>query len=179
MGLLDIFRPKPKPCTGCGREVRGRHQVYSGLRHGALVDELCTDCLLSRLEEEIRGRRIVWIEPLTRDGYCYSPYGEIENEGLTEERVKLALASLGGQCADCGAEPHHLWMPLGDLDEEAMEKQEQYKYFQIPLKPADWQGTVPLCDQHAVARLRADVEAKGYVFLTFRFPAGGNEGYYS
>jgi hypothetical protein len=179
MSFFDIFRSKPKQCTSCRDISPGLHQVYSGLRHGSVTDQLCTSCLISRLQTGIRGKRILFIEPLTTDGYCYAPFGEVGNRGLTQDRVRLALSSLAPKCADCTSEPHHLWMPLSDLDESAMEKQSRGDYYSIPSEPAHWKQTVPLCDEHVAAKIRNYIERKHYFFLTFRFPEGGDSGYYA
>jgi len=179
MSFLDLFRSKPKQCTSCPNSSPGLHRIYSGLRGGSITDELCPSCLISRLETGIRGKRILFIEPLTTDGYCYAPFGEIGNQGLTQERVRLALASLASKCVDCSSEPHHLWMLLGDLDESAMQKQARGHYYSIPAEPASWKQTASLCDAHAAARFRNYIEQKRYFFLTFRFPEGGDSGYYS
>ena len=179
MSFLDIFRSKPKQCTSCRDASPGLHQVYSGLRHGSVTDQLCTSCLISRLETGIHGKRILFIEPLTTDGYCYAPFGEIGNQGLTQARVRLALSSLAPKCPDCASEPHHLWMPLSDLDESAMQKQTRGDYYSIPSEPAQWKQTVSLCDAHLAARFRDCIERKRYFFLTFRFPESGDSGYYA
>ncbi|HKD24657.1 MAG TPA: hypothetical protein VKC66_01895 [Xanthobacteraceae bacterium] len=176
MNFLDIFRSKPRQCTSCRDISSGLHRVYSGLRRGSITDQLCTNCLVSRLEAEIRGKRILFIEPLTTDAYCYFPFGEVGNQGLTQYRVRLALSSLAPACADCSLEPHHLWMPLTDLDDSAMQKQRIGDA--IPSEPAFWRDTVSLCDGHAAARVRDYIERKRYFFLTFRFPEGGDSGYY-
>jgi len=176
MSFLNIFRSKPRQCTSCREISAGLHRVYSGLRRGSITDQLCTTCLVSRLEAEIRGKRILFIEPLTTDGYCYFPFGEVGNQGLTQDRVRLALSSLAHACADCSLEPHHSWMPLTDLDDGAMQKQRIGDA--IPSEPACWRDTVSLCDGHAAARVRDYIERKRYFFLTFRFPEGGDSGYY-
>lgn len=179
MSFLDIFRSKPKQCTSCRNISPGLHSVYSGLRHGSVTDQLCTSCLISRLETAIHGRRILFVEPLTTDGYCYAPFGEVGNQGLTQDRVRLALSSLAPKCADCASEPHHLWMPLSDLDESAMKKQTRGDYYSIPSEPTQWKQTVSLCDAHVASRFRDYVERERYFFLTFRFPEGGDSGYYA
>ena len=179
MGILDIFRSKPKPCTACRNTSPGLHHIYSGLRRGTITDQLCTNCLISRLGTEIRGKSILFIEPLTSDGYCYAPFGEIENQGLTQERVRLALSSLAPKCADCVSEPHHLWMPLSDLGDGAMQKQPPDAYYSIPSEPSRWKETVTLCDAHMLVRFRDGIERKRYFFLTFRFPSEAASGYYA
>jgi len=179
MSLFDIFRSKPKQCTSCWGTFPRLHRVYSGLRHGAVTDQLCTGCLISRLETRIQGTHILFIEPLTTDGYCCAPFGDVGNQGLTQDRVRLALSSLEPKCADCASEPHHLWMLLSDLDESAMEKQPNGRYCSIPGEPVQWKQTVSLCDKHVAARFRDYLERKSYFFLTFRFPEGGDAGYYS
>jgi hypothetical protein len=177
VSFLDMFRPRPKKqCTSCSTVRVGLNDVYSGSRGGDLTDQLCEDCLASRLKREIRGRKILFIEPLVMDGYCYFPFGEDENKGVTEERVRLALSSLARTCIACAAEPHYLWMPFNDLDEEEMNKQEGYP--PLPQEPSRWQGTVSLCDTHITARLRDYLKEKKGFFGTFRFPAGANAGYY-
>lgn len=178
MSFFDIFRSKPRECTSCQSASPGLHRVYSGLRHGNVTDKLCTSCLISRLQTGIRGKRILFFEPLTTDGYCYTPLGEVGNQGLNRDRVRLALSSLGSKCADCSSEAHHLWMPLGDLDECAMEKQTRGDYYLIPSEPAHWKQTVSLCDAHVAARFRDYIERKRCFFLTFRFPEGGDSGCY-
>lgn len=179
MSFLNVFRSKPKQCTSCRDTCPGLHRVYSGLRGGIVIDQLCTNCLISRLETEINGKRILFVEPLTTDGYCYVPFGEVGNQGLTQERVRLALSSLAPKCADCSSEPHHLWMPLNDLDEDAMQQQTKGDYYPIPSQPTCWTETISLCDAHAMARFRDYIERKRYFLRTFRFPEGGDSGYYS
>jgi hypothetical protein len=179
MNFLDIFRSKAGQCTSCRAISPCPHCVYAGLRRGSITDRLCTNCLISRLEAEIRGKGILFIEPLTTDGYCYFPLGEVGNQGLTQDRVRLALSCLAPMCADCSSVPYHLWMPLRDLDESAMQKQTRGGYYPIASEPACWRDTVSLCDGHAAARLRDCIERKRYAFLTFRFPQGGDSGYYS
>ena len=179
MNFPDIFRSKPRQCTSCRAISRCLHCVYAGLRRGSITERLCTNCLISRWESEIGGKGILFIEPLTTDCYCYFPFGEVGNQGLTQDRVRLALSSLALRCADCSSVPHHLWMPLRDLDESAMQKQTRGGYYSIPSEPACWRDTVSLCDGHAAARLRDYIERKRYAFLTFRFPEGGDSGYYS
>jgi len=134
---------------------------------------------MARLATAIRGKRILFIEPLTTDGYCYAPFGEVGNRGLTQDRVRLALSSLAPKCADCASEPHHLWMPLADLDERAMEQQSRGDYYSIPSEPVQWKQTVSLCDAHVAARFRDCFERKRYFFRAFRFPEGGGSGYYA
>jgi hypothetical protein len=56
-----------KVCTACRRESRGLRCVYSGLSHGEEVDRLCTSCLLSRLEPLLRGKHVIFVEPLLPD----------------------------------------------------------------------------------------------------------------
>ena len=179
MSFLDIFRFKPKQCTSCRDTSPGLHSIYPGLRNGSVTDQLCTNCLISRLNAVIHGKCILFIEPLTTDGYCYAPVGEDGNHGLLQDRVHLALSALAPKCADCVSEPHHLWMPLSDLDESAMEKQTRGEYYAIPSEPARCKQTVSLCDTHIAARFRVYIERKRYFFLTFRFPEGGDSGYYS
>ena len=179
MSLFNLFRAKPKPCTSCGEVSPGLHEVYSGLRHGAVTDRLCTACLISRLCTAIVGKSILFIEPLVSDAYCFAPFGGVGNQGLVEERVCLALAALAPKCADCSSAPRHLWMPLTDLDEAAMEAQPRHEYYSIPCEPGRWKETVSLCDEHIAARFREYIERKRYYFLTFRFPSEGDSGYYS
>ena len=179
MSLLDLFRPKPKHCTACRDASPGLHHVFSGVRRGGDTDRLCTRCLISRLEAGIRGKRILFIEPLVSDGYAYSAFGEVDNQGLTQDRVRLALSSLAPKCVECASEPHHLWMPLDDLDESAMEQQARGQYYSIPSEPACWKQTVSLCDAHVTARFRDYIERKRYFFLNFRFPEGGDSGYFA
>jgi hypothetical protein len=179
MSFLDIFRSKPKQCTSCRDTSDGLHHVYSGLRGGSVTDQLCTSCLISRLETEVRGKHILFVEPLTTDCYCYAPFGEAGNQGLNQDRVRLALSSLAPKCGACSAEPHHLWMPSSDLDESAMQKQTRGDYYSIPSEPARWKQTASLCNAHVAARFRDYIERKRYFFLTFRFPEGGNSGYYA
>ncbi len=179
MSLRDIFRSKPKQCTSCKGFSAGLHRVYSGLRHGEETDRLCTNCLISRLETEIRDKSILFIEPLTSDGYCYFPFGEIENQGLTQARVRLALSSLASKCADCSSEPHHIWMPWSDLDDGAMQKQPSTAYYPIPSESALWKQTISLCDEHMSHRFRVFIGQKGWFFRTFRFPSSSAAGYYA
>jgi hypothetical protein len=179
MSLLNIFRFKPKPCPSCRTISPGLHRVQSGLRHGNVTEQLCTSCLMARLGTEIRGKSILFIEPLTSDFYCYAPFGGADNQGLTQHRVRLALASLIPKCADCSARSHHLWMPLGDLDEVAMQKLARNAYCSIPCEPGRWKETVSLCDAHVLERFRDYIEHKRYFFLTFGLPVGGDSGYYS
>ena len=179
MSITELFHSKPKPCTACRHPSTRLHRVYSGLSGGAETDRLCTGCLISRLGAEIRDRSILFIEPLTADGYCYAPFGEAGNQGLVQDRVRLALASLAAKCADCSSVPRHLWMPLSDLDDEAMRQQPPNAYYPIPSKPAFWQETVSLCDEHLLGRLREYVERKQFYFGTFRFPSGTDSGYYA
>ncbi len=127
----------------------------------------------------MRGRNILFIEPLTTDGYCYTPFGEVGNQGLTQDRVRLALASLAPKCADCPSKPRHLWMPLNDLDDEAMQQQPHNAYYPIPSEPSLWKETVSLCDEHLLERFRDYIERKRYFFGTFRFPSGADSGYYA
>jgi len=179
MSFLNIFRSQPKQCTSCRDNSAGLHRVYSGLRHGTITDQLCTNCLVSRLGTAIRGNNLLFIEPLTTDGYCFAPFGEVGNQGLTQDRVRLALASLAPKCADCSSEPHHLWMPLSDLDDKAMQQQPHNAYYPIPSEPSLWKETISLCDEHLTSRFRNYIERKRYFFLTFRFPSEANSGYYA
>jgi hypothetical protein len=179
MGFLDIFRGKPKQCTSCGRPSDGLHGVFSGQRRGAETDRLCTECLLSRLDPEIARRNILFIEPLTTDSYCYFPFGEVENRGLTEVRVRLALASLPCKCASCASAARHIWMPLSDLDNDSMNAQPNSEYYPIPSEPAHWRQSLQLCNGHMIGKLKAFVGEKGWSFLTFRFPSSSGDGYYS
>jgi hypothetical protein len=119
---------------------------------------------------------MLFIEPITCDGYTYSPPGGLGNQGLTRERVALALGSLGNRCAKCESKPQYLWMPLKDVDEKAMEKQPRLNYWSIPSEPAKWQETMALCQEHLLIQLGAYFEI---FFLTFRFPSEGDGGYYS
>src|SRR5262249_3768093 len=112
---------------------------------------------------EIRGKRILFIEPLTTDAYCYFPFGEVGNQGLTQYRVRLALSSLAPACADCSLEPHHLWMPLTDLDDSAMQKQRIGDA--IPSEPAFWRDTVSLCDGHAAEEFGITLSGSVIFFL--------------
>jgi len=178
MGFLNIFRSKPRQCTACRQSSPGLHQVYSGLRNGAVTDQLCTNCLISRLAAEIRGKNILFIEPLTTDGYCYFPFGDVGNQGQTQDRVHLALSSLAPKCANCSSVPRHAWMPLADLDDSAMRKQPPKSYYPIPLQSTAWKETVSLCDDHLSVRFRDFIEQKRFFFLTFRFPSGLDSGYY-
>jgi hypothetical protein len=179
MSLLDMFRSKPKQCTSCGNPSPGLHVVYSGQRGGKETDRLCTQCLVSRLAEAIKDRRVLFTEPLTSDGYGFYPFGEVENLGLTQERVRLALSSPPAKCADCPSERRHVWMPLGDLDEGAMQGQPGNQYYPIPSEPALWKQSVPLCTEHMAQRLHDFLDQKGWHFLTFRFPSSPGDGYYS
>jgi hypothetical protein len=178
MSLLDMFRSKPKPCTSCGNPSPGLHVVYSGQRGGKETDRLCTQCLVSRLAAAIEDRRVLFIEPLTADGYCFFAFGEVENLGLTQERVRLALSSPAATCADCPLEGRHVWMPLGDLDDPAMQRLPASEYYAIPSEPRLWKQSIPLCDEHMARRLREFIDRKGWHFLTFRFPASAGDGYY-
>lgn len=179
MSITEIFHSKPKQCTSCRNTSTRLHRIYSGLRHGIETDRLCTNCLISRLGKEIRGRSILFIKPLTSDGYCYFPFGEVENQGLTQDRVRLALSSLASKCADCSSEPRHIWMPLSDLDDGAMQKQPSTAYYPIPSEPARWKQTVSLCDEHMLHRFRDFIDQKRWFFLTFRFPSSSDAGYYA
>ena len=179
MNLPDVFHSKFKQCTSCRDFSTGLHRVYSGLRHGEETDRLCTNCLISRLETEIRGKNILFIEPLTSDGYCYFPFGEVENQGLTQDRVRLALSSLAFKCADCSSEPRHIWMPLSDLDDIAMQKQPTTAYYPIPSEPALWKQTISLCDEHLPRRFRDFIDPKRWFFRTFRIPSLSDAGYYA
>jgi hypothetical protein len=178
MSLLDMFRSKPKQCTSCGNPSSGLHVVYSGQRGGKETDRLCTECLVSRLAVDIRDRRVLFTEPLTSDGYSFTPFGEVGNTGLTQERVRLALSSSAATCADCSSERRHVWMPLGDLDDGAMQRQPSSEYYPIPLEPHLWKQSVPLCTKHMAQRLGAFLHQKGWHILTFRFPASPGDGYY-
>ena len=179
MSITQLFRAKPKPCTSCGSASARLHRIYSGLRRGTEADRLCTNCLISRFGKEIQGRRILFIEPLTSDGYCFFPYGEVENQGLTQDRVRLALSSIASKCADCSSEPRHIWMPLSDLDDGAMRKQPSIAYYPIPSEPGCWKQTVSLCDAHLLQRFRDFIDQKRWFFLTFRFPSSPESGYYA
>lgn len=178
MSFRDIFHSKPKRCTSCRDFSAGLHRVYSGLRHGEETDRLCTNCLISRLETEIRGKSILFIEPLTSDGYCYFPFGEVENQGFTETRVRLAFSSLASKCADCSLEPSHIWMPWSDLDDGAMQKQPATAYYPIPSEPVLWKQTVSLCDEHMMQKFRDFIDQKCWFFGTFRYPSSLGAGYY-
>jgi hypothetical protein len=177
MGLFDLFRRKPKPCTACGILSPGLHRVYSGIAGGEETDRLCTTCLIAQLEPHLRGKSIVFIEPLTTDGYVYWPLVAMQ-ERLAQRRAELALASLGPKCAACSSPPRHLWMPQEDLDEEAMETLSRRDYWSIPSEPAAWKSTLPLCDEHILSQLRVYIEQRRYYFLTFRFPDSTECGYY-
>jgi hypothetical protein len=142
MSLLDLFRAKPKVCTACGNPTPGLHHVYPGLRGGEETERLCTRCLLAQLGQKIQGKTILFVEPITSDGYCYAPPGEVGHLGLTQERVGMALGALGSKCAVCTSKPQHLWMPLNDLDETAMEKQARTDYWSIPTEPSKWKETL-------------------------------------
>lgn len=178
MSFIDFFRPKPKPCTTCGNMSAGLHEVYSSLRHGRVTDKLCTSCLLARLGTLIRGRSILFTEPLTSDGYCFTPLGEVDFEGLPRDRASLALSSRSARCADCTAESRHLWMPLDDLDETAMERLPANKYAPIALEPGQWKNVASLCDEHIAIKLQDYITKKHYWFLNFRFPAEESSGIY-
>lgn len=177
MSFRDIFSSKKK-CTVCAKPSLGLHRVYTGVRNGSLSDQLCSDCLVSRLGIEIRGKSILFIEPLTTDGYCYAPFGDVSNQGLTRDRVHLALSSLASQCAVCSSVPNHLWMPLNDLDDAAMQKQPQNAYYPIPSEPALWKSSVSLCHKHLPIKIREYIDGKRCYFRTFRFPSGLDSGYY-
>jgi hypothetical protein len=179
MSLLDMFRSKPRQCTSCGNPSAGLHVVYSGQRRGNETGRLCTHCLIARLASEIGDRRVLFIEPLTSDGYCFFPFGEVENLGLTQERVRLSLSSPAAKCAECQSGGRHVWMPVGDLDDEAMERQPANAYYPIPSEPRRWKQSVPLCTEHMAGRFGAFLDQKGWHILTFRFPAAPGDGYYS
>jgi hypothetical protein len=176
MALLDLFRSEPKACTSCGRPSAGLHRVWSGLRRGEVTDRLCTECLGARLRSAIEGLSILFIEPMVTDGYTFLPLDDEDCRGLLKERVNLALTSLAPACATCSGKARHLWMPRSDLDEAEMARQSASD---IPAIPSAWKGTVSLCPEHAVKTLRDYSEHKRYFFRTFRFPSGGDTGYYS
>lgn len=178
LGLLDLFRAKPKPCTACAQLSPGVHRVYSGLRHGDETDRLCTKCLLARLASEIRGKSILFTEPLTIDGYCFTPLESSERTPLGDERIRKSLASLGPRCANCSLPPRHLWMPLADLDGDEMESLHRREYCTIPADPARWTETKSLCDEHLISALRAFIDGTKEYFGTFRFPSSDSSGHY-
>lgn len=179
MGLFDIFRSKPKQCSSCKMSSPGLHVIYSGLSSGNEIGRICTNCLISSLRKEITEKKILFIEPITGDGYCYSPIGDITNQGITLERVQLSLAALRPMCVSCSKPANHLWMPLKELDDHLMEKRKAGEYYPIPSEPHKWNATIHFCDDHIIEAFREYISQKKYYFLTFRFPMGGDSGYYS
>lgn len=179
MGLLDLFRPKPKPCSACLGLSPGLHRVWSGLRHGEETDRLCTPCLIERLAPAIRGKRLLFTEPSVIDSYCFTSIGELCGQGLVEERVGLALDSIGSKCAKCTVRPQHLWLSQDDLDWDAMNGQRMHEgCWTLPLEPSGWSGALPLCDAHVALHLREYLEGKRDYFGTFRFPDSSASGFY-
>ena len=176
MGLLDLFRSKPKPCTTCAQLSPGLHRVYSGLRHGDETDRLCTNCLMARLASEVRGKSILFTEPVTMDGYCFTPLSE--STPLNGERIRESLASLGPRCASCSLPPRHLWMPSADLDWDWMNGLRVPDFCTIPAEPARWTETRSLCDEHLVSGLRVFIDGTKEYFGTVRFPSSESSGYY-
>jgi hypothetical protein len=70
----------------------------SDIRNGAVTDQLCTNCLISRLAMEIRGKSILFVEPLTMDGYCYAPSGDVGNQARIEaEKLTQQVKAQTGQ----------------------------------------------------------------------------------
>lgn len=180
MGLLDLFRSAPKPCTSCRAEFPKLHGIWSGLRGGEETDRLCTSCWTERLGREIRGKQVLFFEPMVVDSYCFTPLDELEND-FVRDRIVLALESLGPKCARCSSRPVHLWLPLDDTDEEEMNmanSRSRTHHWFIPSEPARWTGAVALCDQHLPQHLRAYLEEKRDTFLTFRFPDSSASGAY-
>jgi hypothetical protein len=90
--ILGIFRPQPRKCSSCLDLSPGVHQVWSGQRAGHLTEKLCTKCLTARLATAIRGKTIVFVEPLTSDSYCYTP--ATGTATLSLSRMQLALSAL-------------------------------------------------------------------------------------
>jgi hypothetical protein len=178
MSVFDIFRPKPKPCSSCGKTTRSLHNVWSGLRNGELSGKLCTACLISKLQLQIKGKNILFIEPLTMDAYCFTPLDDNMTGKLTRERTKLALTSLDKKCAQCSSSPQHLWMQREELDEEAMEQQAENAYYSIPSLPSSWKTTESLCEKHLLETLKQYIEKSGSCFGTFRFPNASKLGFY-
>ncbi len=177
MNFFNLFQAKPKHCTSCGNISPGLHEIYSGIRDGQNIDQLCTTCLIARLGSQVQGKNILFIEPAITDYYTYTPLNEV-NSQLAKSQIQLALATIGDKCAICSKPSSHLWMPQEDIDFEAMESQSANNYYSIPTNPPAWKGTVALCDEHIVEQLRDYIESKRNYFLTFRFPDSSSAGYY-
>jgi len=177
MSVFSLFKPKSKVCSVCGLSFPKCHNIYSDLKHGKKVAELCSNCLVSELNNKIKGKSIVFFEPLSEDSYCYSKMDEINNKAVYN-RILETIENIREKCDICSNAASHLWIPTEDLDEEEMENQKNDEYFNIPLPKNVRKHSKYYCDEHIKDHLFNYFDKKRVFFLTFRFPDSSKNGFY-